>query len=71
MTATQSAGAQSCARCTQYPPVTRRDLALRGSSAGDTLNEVQLRFLTLKEALAFAKKQGLDGDRAAQLDATA
>jgi len=32
---------------------------------------VQLRFLTLKEALAFAKKQGLDGDRAAQLDATA
>jgi hypothetical protein len=32
---------------------------------------VQLRFLTLKEALAFAKNQGLDGDRAAQLDATA
>jgi ETC complex I subunit-like protein len=30
------------------------------SSAGDTLNEVQLHFRTLDEAIAYAKKKGLD-----------
>jgi NADH dehydrogenase ubiquinone Fe-S protein 4 len=30
------------------------------SSAADTLNEVQLKFDTLEEAVAFAKKEGLD-----------
>ena len=30
------------------------------ASAQDTLNEVQLRFATLDEAVAFAEKNGLD-----------
>ena len=30
------------------------------SSAADTLNEVRLRFETLDEAVAFAKKNGMD-----------
>ena len=30
------------------------------SSAGDTLNEVNLRFATLDEAVAFAKKNAMD-----------
>ena len=46
----------------EYEPASRRDPdPLMGwSSARDTLNEVQLRFDTLVEALAFAKKHGLD-----------
>ena len=45
-----------------YEPATRRDPdPLMGwSSARDTLNQVQLRFDTLDEAVAFAKKHGLD-----------
>ncbi len=46
----------------EYEPASRRDPdPLMGwSSAQDTLNEVQLRFDTLEEAIAFAKKHGLD-----------
>jgi NADH dehydrogenase ubiquinone Fe-S protein 4 len=45
-----------------YEPASRRDPdPLMGwSSALDTLNEVQLRFDTLDEAVAFATKHGLD-----------
>jgi ETC complex I subunit conserved region len=45
-----------------YEPATRRDPdPLMGwSSARDTLNEVQLRFDSLDEAVAFADKHGLD-----------
>jgi len=46
----------------EYEPASRRDPdPLMGwSSARDTLNEVQLRFDTLDEALAFARQQGLE-----------
>jgi hypothetical protein len=46
----------------EFEPETRRDPdPLMGwSSARDTLNEVQLRFETLEEAVAFAQKHGLD-----------
>ncbi len=30
------------------------------SSAGDTLNQIQLKFATLEEATAYAKKKGLE-----------
>ena len=46
----------------EYEPATRRDPdPLMGwSSARDTLNEVQLHFDSLDEAVAFADKHGLD-----------
>src|SRR5258708_39187586 len=46
----------------EYEPATRRDPdPLMGwSSAQDTLNQVGMRFPTLDEAIAFAKKHGLD-----------
>ena len=46
----------------EYEPASRRDPdPLMGwSSAADTLNEVRLRFDTLEQAVAFAKKHGLD-----------
>jgi len=46
----------------EYEPASRRDPdPLMGwSSAQDTLNQVQLRFDTLDEALAFAGKHGLE-----------
>src|SRR5205823_11609537 len=46
----------------EYEPASRRDPdPLMGwSSALDTLNQVQLRFDTLEEAVAFAKKRQLD-----------
>jgi hypothetical protein len=45
-----------------YEPATRRQAeALMGwISAGDTLNEVELHFATMAEAIAFATKNGLD-----------
>ena len=45
----------------EYEPASRRDPdPLMGwSSALDTLNQVQLRFDTLEEAIAFADKHGL------------
>jgi len=47
-----------------YEPETPRepDPLMGWASAGDTLNEVHLRFETLEEAVAFAKKHGLDYD---------
>jgi hypothetical protein len=61
-TAMQSGRAQTRKWVLEYEPATRRDPEpLMGwSSARDTLNEVRLRFDTLDEALAFAKKHGLE-----------
>src|SRR6266567_6643635 len=61
-TAMQSGRAQTRKWLLEYEPASRRDPdPLMGwSSAQDTLNEVQLRFDTLDEALAFAKKHGLE-----------
>jgi ETC complex I subunit-like protein len=61
-TAMQSGRAQTRKWVLEYEPASRRDPdPLMGwSSARDTLNEVQLRFDTLDEALAFAEKHGLE-----------
>jgi hypothetical protein len=61
-TAMQSGRAQTRKWLLEYEPATRRDPdPLMGwSSARDTLNEVRLRFDTLEEALAFARKHGLE-----------
>jgi len=61
-TAMQSGRARTRKWVLEYEPATRRDPdPLMGwSSARDTLNEVQLRFDTLDEALAFARKHGLE-----------
>ena len=55
-------GGQSRKWLLEYETASRRDPdPLMGwSSALDTLNQVRLRFDTLEEALAFAKKHGLD-----------
>ena len=60
--AMQSGRAQTHMWLLEYEPVTRRDPdPLMGwSSARDTLNEVQMRFRTLEEAVAFAEKHALD-----------
>jgi NADH dehydrogenase ubiquinone Fe-S protein 4 len=46
----------------EYEPLTPRvpDLLMGWSSAGDTLNEVRLKFDTLEEAVAFAHKHGIE-----------
>ena len=61
-TAMQSGRRQSKKWLLEYEPASRRDPdPLMGwSSAQDTLNQVQLRFDTIEEAIAFAKKRGLD-----------
>ena len=61
-TAMQSGRAQTRKWVLEYAPASRRDPdPLMGwSSAKDTLNEVQLRFDTLDEALGFAKRHGLE-----------
>jgi hypothetical protein len=61
-TAMQSGRARTRRWLLEYEPASRRDPdPLMGwSSARDTLNEVQLRFDTLDEAIAFAKKHGFD-----------
>jgi hypothetical protein len=61
-TAMQSGRANTRKWLLEYEPASRRDPdPLMGwSSAQDTLNEVQLRFDTLDEAVAFAQKHGLD-----------
>ena len=58
----QSGRAKSRKWVLDYEPASRRDPdPLMGwSSAQDTLNEVHLRFDTLDEAVAFAKKHGLE-----------
>src|ERR671923_2002617 len=60
-TAMQSGWRQTKKWILEFEPASRRDPdPLMGwSSAADTLNEVQLRFDTLDEALAFADKRGL------------
>src|SRR5712671_2635926 len=61
-TAMQSGRGQTRKWVLEYEPASRRDPdPLMGwSSARDTLNEVRLRFDTLREAIAFATKKGLD-----------
>ena len=61
-TAMQSGRAQTRNWLLEYEPATRRDPdPLMGwSSARDTLNQVRMHFPTLDEAVAFAKKRGLD-----------
>jgi hypothetical protein len=62
-TAMQSGRAGQAAKwLLEYEPASRRDPdPLMGwASAQDTLNEVRLHFDTLAEAVAFAKKRGLE-----------
>ena len=61
-TAMQSGRWQTRSWVLEYEPATRRtpDPLMGWSSAQDTLNQVRLRFPTLDEAVAFAKKRGLD-----------
>ncbi|MBV9015857.1 MAG: ETC complex I subunit [Alphaproteobacteria bacterium] len=60
-TAMQSGRRQTKKWVLEFEPASRRDPdPLMGwSSAADTLNEVQLRFDTLEEAIAFADKHGI------------
>ena len=60
-TAMQS-GARTRKWVLAYEPASRRrpDPLMGWSSAGDTLNEVWLRFDTMQEAVAFAGKERLD-----------
>jgi hypothetical protein len=61
-TAMQSGRAQTRKWLLEYEPATRRtpDPLMGWSSARDSLNQVRVRFLMLDEAVAFAKKLGLD-----------
>ena len=61
-TAMQSGRAQARKWILEYEPATPRrpDPLMGWASAEDTLNEVQLRFDTRDEAVAFADRLGLD-----------
>ena len=61
-TAMQSGRAQARKWILEYEPATPRlpDRLMGWASAEDTLNEVQLRFNTRDEAVAFADRLGLD-----------
>jgi hypothetical protein len=61
-TAMQSGRGKTRKWVLEYEPASRRDPdPLMGwSSAQDTLNQVQLRFDTIEEAIAFAQKRGLE-----------
>ena len=61
-TAMQSGIARTRQWVLDYEPETPRepDPLMGWASAGDTLNQVLLRFDTLEEAVAYAKKRGLD-----------
>jgi NADH dehydrogenase ubiquinone Fe-S protein 4 len=61
-TAMQSGRAKTTKWLLEYEIATPRapDPLMGWSSAGDTLNEISLRFDSLDEALDFAKKHGLD-----------
>jgi len=61
-TAMQSGRAQARKWILEYEPATPRrpDPLMGWASAADTLNEVQLRFSTCDEAVAFADRLGLD-----------
>src|SRR5262249_29020266 len=60
--ATQSGTAKTKKWTLDYELATRRapDPLMGWATAHDTLNEVRLHFDTLEEAIAFAKKEGLD-----------
>ncbi len=60
-TAMQSGKAKTHAWVLDFEQATKRqpDPLMGWSSAGDTLNQVNLRFETLEEAVAFAEKRGL------------
>jgi hypothetical protein len=61
-TAMQSGRAQTRKWVLAYEPASRRqpDPLMGWTSAEDTLNEVELRFETMEEAVAFATKNALD-----------
>ncbi len=61
-TATQSGKAKTHQWLLEYETETPRepDPLMGWSSAGDTLNEVHLRFETLEEAVDFAQKHGIE-----------
>lgn len=61
-TAMQAGRARTRKWLLDYEQATQRrpDPLMGWSSAEDTLNQVQLRFDTLEEAIAFAQKRGLD-----------
>ena len=61
-TAMQSGTAKTRAWVLEYEPATPRepDPLMGWASAGDTLNEVRLKFETPEAAVAFAKKRGLE-----------
>ena len=61
-TAMQSGWAKTQHWVLEYEPATPRepDPLMGWASAGDTLNEVQLRFDTLEAAIEFARKNGLE-----------
>ena len=61
-TAMQSGIGKTKAWVLEYEPATPRepDPLMGWASAGDTLNEVRIRFDTLDAAVAFAKKRDLD-----------
>jgi len=63
-TAMQSGTANTRKWVLDYEPETPRepDPLMGWASAGDTLNQVQLRFETLEEAVAYASKHGLAYD---------
>jgi hypothetical protein len=60
--AMQSGGTATRKWVLEYEPASRRepDPLMGWASARDTLNQVRLRFATLEQAVAFAKKEGLD-----------
>ena len=61
-TAMQSGRGRTRSWVLEYAPATPRhpDPLMGWASAQDSLNEVQLRFATLEEAVAFARKNSLD-----------
>ena len=61
-TAMQSGRAGTRRWVLEYEPATARepDPLMGWSSAGDTLNQVRLKFATLEEAKEFAEKKGLE-----------
>jgi hypothetical protein len=61
-TAMQSGRAQTRKWVLEYEPATRRspDPLMGWSSAQDTLNEVSLHFASLQDAVAFARKHGIE-----------
>ncbi|HVH77158.1 MAG TPA: ETC complex I subunit [Stellaceae bacterium] len=61
-TAMQSGRRETRGWFLEYEPASPRepDPLMGWASAGDTLNEVRLRFATLQEAIAFADRLGLD-----------